>query len=187
MTSLEMSQTLTAMRNMAAAMRDEDIVDPGLSKAPADTLFAWLGGRDSPPFAQPWTMAANSGNGQNGFSLPYAAGSSQGPPSGPMNSEKGEGRIAHGAEEEPPLPLPQASGVLAALGGADITALELGMKQFLDDVGHHMARNQGTIGLYLWTLAGAATLAACEVARRQWKRSDAAIAEIGTCDRFFLE
>jgi hypothetical protein len=78
------------------------------------------------------------------------------------------------SEEGPLLPTPQVSGVLAALPPSDLSALELGMRQFLDQLGQagqRLTSYPDGIGLYLWIVATATAAAACAIARRQLVRS----------------
>jgi hypothetical protein len=72
------------------------------------------------------------------------------------------------------LPPPRLSGVLAVLPPLDVAALERGMQRFLDQVGQWcrpLVGNGDGAGLYFWVVAGAAAAAACEIARRQLKRT----------------
>jgi hypothetical protein len=78
------------------------------------------------------------------------------------------------SEEGPVLPAPQVSGVLAALPPSDLSALELGMRQFLDQLGkagQRLTSYSDGIGLYLWIVATATAAGACEIARRQLARN----------------
>lgn len=68
----------------------------------------------------------------------------------------------------PPSPL--VSGVLSALPPFGLSALELGMQQFLERLGRLGPPGDGHpngTGLSLWIAASAAAAAACEIARRQ--------------------
>jgi hypothetical protein len=85
-------------------------------------------------------------------------------------------------EQEPPdgrlvLPSPQMAGVLTVLPSVSLSALELGMQQFLaqlERVGQGLARDRDGGELWPWavagTVAGAAALTAGEIARRQLRR-----------------
>jgi hypothetical protein len=77
------------------------------------------------------------------------------------------------SEEGPVLPDPQVSGILAALPAADLSALKLGMQQFveqLEQVGLRLTSSRDGMVLYLWITAGVTAVAACEIARRQLPR-----------------
>jgi hypothetical protein len=74
------------------------------------------------------------------------------------------------AGEGPVPPSPQVSGLLTALPPFDLSALELGMQQFLEELegmGRRLARHPGAAGLCLWIVAGGTAAVACEIARRQ--------------------
>jgi len=73
-------------------------------------------------------------------------------------------------EENGVLPAPQVSDVLAFLPPADFSALELGMRQFLDGLAHlgqRLTSEQESASMYPWLVALAAAATACEIARRQ--------------------
>jgi hypothetical protein len=82
------------------------------------------------------------------------------------------------AEDRPPLPSPRVAGALSALAPVDLSALELGMQQLLDQLGRKgsslIGHRDGT-GLWLWIVAGTAATAACEIARRQVRSQGAGI------------
>jgi hypothetical protein len=64
------------------------------------------------------------------------------------------------------------SGLLTALPFGDLSALDLGLKQFLEEVrqaGQDLARHPEETWLCFWVVAGAAA-AAAEIARRQLRR-----------------
>jgi hypothetical protein len=64
--------------------------------------------------------------------------------------------------------------MLTALPALGLSALEAGMQQFLDQLEQltpRTFREQGGKGLWLWLAAGAAAAGACELARRQLRRS----------------
>jgi hypothetical protein len=76
-------------------------------------------------------------------------------------------------ENELVLPEPQLAGVLPALPPLDLSALEHGLHQFLDqlgEVGRGLVGDPDGAGLYLWVAAGAAAATACTIARRQLKQ-----------------
>ena len=78
------------------------------------------------------------------------------------------------AEEGPALPSPQLSGLLTVLPPADLSTLERGMRQFLeqlDRMGQRLTSDPDGAGLYPWVIAVAAAATACEIARRQLRRS----------------
>jgi hypothetical protein len=76
-----------------------------------------------------------------------------------------------------------------------MAALGRGLRQFLGEierVGHELVRDEDGSGLRPWLVAGAASAAACEIARRQLKRyykaavaNDAGRAD-GSQDRLFV-
>jgi hypothetical protein len=77
------------------------------------------------------------------------------------------------AEEGPRLP---GAVLLGALAPGDPAALEAALRRFLDGLertGQGLAGDQGRTGLWLWAVAAATALAACELARRQMKRPPA--------------
>jgi hypothetical protein len=77
------------------------------------------------------------------------------------------------AEDGPVLPSPQVPGVLTVLPPLDLTAVQLGMHQFLDQMermGQRLVRHRDGTGLYLWIVAEATAAMACEIARRQLRR-----------------
>jgi hypothetical protein len=70
-------------------------------------------------------------------------------------------------------PPPQEAGALSALPPFDLSALELGVQQFierLERTGRPPAGGPDGAGPYLWLAAAAAAAAACELARRQLGR-----------------
>jgi hypothetical protein len=71
------------------------------------------------------------------------------------------------------------SGILAALPPPDLSALKLGMQQFvaqLEQVGERLTGSRDGMGLCLWVMAGAAAVTACEMARRQLVREQRPVA-----------
>jgi hypothetical protein len=71
-------------------------------------------------------------------------------------------------------PSPQAPDVLTVLPPFDLSALELGLQQFLgqlERMGQQLTGHRDGTGLGLWIVAGAAAATACEIARRQLVRS----------------
>jgi hypothetical protein len=82
------------------------------------------------------------------------------------------GQEAEQYEEGSLPPSPHVSGVLSALPPFGLSALELGMQQFLERLGRLGPSIDGHpdgAGLSLWIAAAAAAAAACEIARRQVK------------------
>jgi hypothetical protein len=74
----------------------------------------------------------------------------------------------------PALPSPQVSGVLDTLTTSDLSALELGMQRFLDQLGQagqSLTGYRDGMELCLWIVASATAVAACAFARRQLARS----------------
>jgi hypothetical protein len=83
------------------------------------------------------------------------------------------------AEEGPVLPPPQVSGVLTALPPFNLSALELGLQRFLEQLegmGQRLTGPGEGTGLRLWLVAGGAAAAACEIARRQLRQPDGKLA-----------
>jgi hypothetical protein len=79
------------------------------------------------------------------------------------------------AEEGPVLPPPQVPGVLTALPPFNLSALELGLQQFLEQLegmGQRLTGHGEGTGLRLWLVAGGAAAAACEIARRHLRQPD---------------
>jgi hypothetical protein len=82
------------------------------------------------------------------------------------------------AAEEPVEPssvwsLPMA-GLLAVLPPLDLAAQERGLQRFLEqleELGAQLVGEPYEQGLWLWTVAGAGAVVACEIARRQVRRS----------------
>ena len=77
------------------------------------------------------------------------------------------------AENESLLPSPRVSGVLASLPPIDLSALELGMQQFLEQLGElgpRLAKDGEGSGLWPWIVAVTAAATACEIARRELRR-----------------
>jgi hypothetical protein len=71
-----------------------------------------------------------------------------------------------------PTPAPP-SGVLAVLPPGDLSALELGMRRFLnqlEQMGQRLACPPEGTGLWPWVVAAAAAAVACDLARRQLRR-----------------
>ena len=71
------------------------------------------------------------------------------------------------------LPPPTVPGVLASLPPLDLSALDHGLRQFLEQldwVGQKLTRRRDGTGLDPWFVAAAAAAAACEIARRQFRR-----------------
>ena len=119
-----------------------------------------------------WTVrqAASDSGGPDSLLLPAADAftgttTAAKPPAG--NSEQ--------AEEGPALPSPHLSDLLTVLPPADLSTLERGMQQFLDQldrVGERLTSDPHGTGLYPWVIAVAAAAAACEMARRQLQKSE---------------
>jgi hypothetical protein len=64
--------------------------------------------------------------------------------------------------------------VLSVLPPVDLSALERGMQQFLEQLGgmgQELADSRDGSGLYLWVVAAATAAAAYEIARRQLPKS----------------
>jgi hypothetical protein len=77
------------------------------------------------------------------------------------------------AEEGSVQPSPPVFGVLTVLPPFDLSALELGMQQFLERMermGQDLVQPRDGTGLCQWLVAGAAAVMACEIARRQLRR-----------------
>jgi hypothetical protein len=91
------------------------------------------------------------------------------PGGGLKEKEQPDGRLV--------LPAPQMAGVLTVLPSVSLSALELGMQQFLaqlERVGQGLARDRDGGELWPWvvagTVAGAAAITAGAIARRQlWR------------------
>jgi hypothetical protein len=76
------------------------------------------------------------------------------------------------SEERLPLPPGHTGGILAALSPLDLSALEAGMRAFLKQLERLGVPPAGSeSGLSLWLIAGAAAVTACEMARRQLRRT----------------
>jgi hypothetical protein len=77
-------------------------------------------------------------------------------------------------EKEAPLPSPQVSGALTLLPALDLSALELGMQQFLEqleNLGPRLVRDgDATLPPWPWIVALTAAATACEIARRELRR-----------------
>jgi len=91
------------------------------------------------------------------------------PGGGLMEKERPDGRLV--------LPSPQVAGVLTVLPTVSLSALELGMQQFLaqlERVGQGLAHDRDGGELWPWavagTVAGVAAIMAGEIARRQLRR-----------------
>jgi hypothetical protein len=85
------------------------------------------------------------------------------------------------------LPYAQASDVLSVLPPLDASALELGMRQFLDEVdglGQCLAAVRDGTSVYPWVAAVAAAATACEIARRQLRPADRASRELNRTNGF---
>jgi hypothetical protein len=83
-------------------------------------------------------------------------------------------RGAAGTEEGAALPSPPGFGALDFLPPVPLAAVEAGMRRFLEQleqVGQGLAGDQDEGGLGAWIAAGAAAAAACEIARRQLRRT----------------
>jgi hypothetical protein len=80
----------------------------------------------------------------------------------------------------PALPPPLVSDLLDVLRCPDVVALEREMQQFLgevDQLGQRLTPRPEGVGLGPWLVAGIAAAVACEIARRQVKRSAEVAAE----------
>jgi hypothetical protein len=92
----------------------------------------------------------------------------------------GPARDGEQAEERSVLlPSPLISGALTALPPLDLAAVRRSMQQFLEEIdgmGRGLAVDQDGTGLLLGIIAGGAAVAACEIARRQWRRPDGRLA-----------
>jgi hypothetical protein len=80
------------------------------------------------------------------------------------------------AEENLVVPLPLVADVLSALPPLDLSALEAGMQQFLGqlrELGPRLAGDVEGTSVWPWVIAVAAAASACEIARRELKRSAA--------------
>jgi hypothetical protein len=70
-------------------------------------------------------------------------------------------------------PTNQGFDLLTVLPMVDLSALELGMRRFLEHLerkGQPLAWPPDGTGQWPWVVAGAAAAAACEIARRQLRR-----------------
>ena len=79
------------------------------------------------------------------------------------------------ARTEPDGSLLPAPALLASVPPLDLSALERGLQQFLEQLesaGQDLVEYWEGAGLGPWIVAGAAALTACEIARRQIQRSD---------------
>jgi hypothetical protein len=87
------------------------------------------------------------------------------------------------AETTPPVPAPAERGPLAALPAVDIAALGRGLERFLvqlERAGEELVGDGD--GLRPWLVAGAAAAAACEIARRQFRRAAEMAVLLNTAD-----
>src|SRR5262249_4728828 len=76
-------------------------------------------------------------------------------------------------ETGPQPPPPRLPTALAALAPGELSLLERGLQQFLEqleDVGQALTGQAERAGLRLWVVAAATAAAACEIARRQMKQ-----------------
>jgi hypothetical protein len=76
------------------------------------------------------------------------------------------------AEGQGEAPAPRVFDLVTSLPRMDLSSLELGMRQFLeqvDDLGQRIQDTSGP-GLYPWIVSVAAAAVACEIARRQLKQ-----------------
>jgi hypothetical protein len=100
-----------------------------------------------------------------GRELPLPPGSG---PSGGQGPAPPSGRDAEQLDEAQ-----HRAGVQTALPAADLSAVELGLRQFLrqlERAGQALGLPGDGTGLWPWVVAGAAAGAACEIARRELRR-----------------
>jgi hypothetical protein len=71
--------------------------------------------------------------------------------------------------------LPQFADVMSGFSAVEFTSIEQGITKFLNRLEGtpNLAISQGEADLYPWIIAGVATMAACEMARRQLKKASA--------------
>jgi hypothetical protein len=92
------------------------------------------------------------------------------PPARPAPPAAGDGGEAG---QGPAVPAPAFAGVLTALPPGDLSALELGVQQFLhqlEHLGQRLADPEHGTDLWPWVVAAVAAGAAGAIARRQWRR-----------------
>jgi hypothetical protein len=114
--------------------------------------------------------------GEGGVLVPWpvprpAAPSAGGGSALPTPAAPGAGEAAEG----PAVPAGQPGGLLTVLPPGDLSALERGVQEFLrqlEQLGRHLAEPGEETGVWPWVVAAAAAVAACELARRQWRRPD---------------
>jgi hypothetical protein len=85
--------------------------------------------------------------------------------------------LAPAGEAGPGVPDPAGAGVLTALAPPDLSALERGLLQLLEQLGQAGQDVTGAAGGYRlapWVVAGASAAVACEIARRQLRQSTGA-------------
>jgi hypothetical protein len=101
------------------------------------------------------------------------AGTIPGQQSGDSNSGSGTPVTSQDAKETP-LPSPQVSGALTFLPALDLSALEVGMQEFLEQLenfGPRLVREgDATLPPWPWIVAVTAAATACEIARRELRR-----------------
>jgi hypothetical protein len=71
------------------------------------------------------------------------------------------------------LPSPRVADALPVLPSFNLSALELGIRQFLDGLeklGPRLSREEGVAGRWPWIVAVAAAATACEITRRELRR-----------------
>jgi hypothetical protein len=83
------------------------------------------------------------------------------------------GPNAEPVEEGPAPVLPRIADVLPVLPPFELSALERGIQRFLgqlEQFGENLTGRGSATGWYLWVVAGAAAVAACEIGRRQLRQ-----------------
>jgi hypothetical protein len=160
----------------------------GLNAASAEAVFAILAGRtDSQPHLVSWDPGGGGGlpalvlgpaaRRSLSSAIPVQEGASGVPGVLP---EGGRGDSGFGAsasiehERGPTLPAPQLSEALPVLPPLDLSGLEVGIQEFLKELGRltpYVAGDAGGTKLWPWVVALAAAATACEIARRELRKT----------------
>ncbi len=137
---------------------------PGIN--PASGLTAAAGRPLLPALSEgepAWSQAYPGSPRAPGSNYPADGHAESAPPTA-GDTERGEAPAAR--------PAPQPVGVLALLPPIPLSAVEAGLRQFLQQVeraGQCLTADRDDGGLWPWVVAGAAAAVACEIARRQFR------------------
>jgi hypothetical protein len=148
---------------------------PVAPRAAAQTPFMLAGPSPMPAELHGMAVPATSGRPIRDIEIPVTAAPTASQALSTPRTAGGPGDVLPAVETAGSLPDPAAmiAEPLLALPPLDVTALERGLQQFLarlEAAGRDLVGDGDGARIVPWVVAGAATAAACEIARRQLRR-----------------